>query len=106
MLRESLSLLHDIGGDAWVAETLELAALVQARAHPDQAARLLGTCRALTSASDGSPSVRAIREHIDRCRTEVAEALGPDAFAKAYDRGRDTPVERAVADVLAELTRR
>jgi predicted ATPase/class 3 adenylate cyclase len=103
VLLESLSLLRDIGGDAWVADALELAALVQADGDPRQAARLLGTCGALAGASDGSPSVRAIRDQIERCRAELSETLGPDAFAVEFDRGRETPVDLAVTDVLSRL---
>jgi hypothetical protein len=103
VLVESLSLLRDIGGDAWVSDALELAALVQADADPHQAARLLGACRALAGASDGSPSVRAVRVLIEQCRAEVSDALGPDGFAVEYGRGRETPADRAVADVLARL---
>ncbi len=103
VLAETLTLLRDIGGDAWVSEALELAALMQADADPRQAARLLGTCRALAGASDGSPSVRAVRELIERCRAAVSEALGPDAFAAEYERGRETPTDRAVTDALASV---
>lgn len=106
VLLESLSLLRDVGGHAWVADALELAALVQAEADPRQAARHLGTCWALAGASDGSPSVRAVRDQIERCRAEVSQALGPDTFAGEWARGREMSVDQAVPDALAQLTSR
>jgi len=106
VLLESLSLLRDIGGHAWVADALELAALVQAEAHPRQAARHLGTCRSLAGTSDGSPSVRTVRDQVERCRADVSRALGPDAFAAESDRGREMSVDHAVADALAQLASR
>jgi predicted ATPase/DNA-binding SARP family transcriptional activator len=106
ILLESLGLLRDIGGDAWVADTLELAALAYARTDPRHAARLLGTCRALAAMSDGSPSVRAIRDHVEQCRAGLSTALGPETFAAEHGRGRDTPVDQAVAAALAHLTDR
>ena len=106
VLLESLTLLRDIGGDAWVADTLELAALVQAGTDPRHAVRLLGTCGALTGATDRSPGVRAIRDHIAQCRAELSETLGPEDFAVEYGRGRATPVDQALAGALAHLTDR
>jgi tetratricopeptide (TPR) repeat protein len=106
VLLESLSLLRDVGGHAWVADALELVALVQAEARPRQAARHLGTCRALAGASDGSPSVRAVRGQIERCRTAVSQALGPDAFAAEWARGREMSVDQAIRGALAQLTSR
>lgn len=106
MLLESLSLLRDVGGHAWVADALELAALVQAATDPRQAARHLGTCRALAGASGGSPSVRAVRDQIERCRAEVSQALGPDAFAVEWARGREMSVDQAIPDALAQLSSR
>ena len=106
VLLESLGLLRDIGGHAWVADALELAALVQAEAHPRQAARHLGTCLALAGASDGSPSVRTVRDQVERCRADVSRALGPDVFAAETDRGRAMSVDHAVADALTQLASR
>jgi len=106
VLLESLRLLRDVGGHASVADALELVALVLAEADPRQAARYLGTCRALAGASDGSPSVRAVRDHIERCRAEVSQALGPDTFAVEWARGREMSVDQAVPDALAQLTTR
>ncbi len=106
VLLESLSVLRDIGGHAWVADALELAALLQAKADPRQAARHLGTCRALAGASDEAPSVRAVRDQIERCRAEVSQALGPDIFAVECARGQEMSIDEAIPDALAQLNQR
>ncbi|MFD7905799.1 BTAD domain-containing putative transcriptional regulator [Kitasatospora sp. NPDC059747] len=72
-----------------VALALEGLAGAQALAdRPDHAARLLGTAAAVRE-SLGAPLPRAERGDVDRISLRATEALGKDAFAAAFRRGRE-----------------
>jgi hypothetical protein len=104
LLRESLALLCDIGGRAWVADSVEMTALVLGsggRHRP--AARLLGAGEALRHASGESAAVRPIHGEVERHMDQAARALGPEDFAEEWRRGAEMPSEEAVVYALDEL---
>lgn len=104
-LSESLGLLSDIGGRSWVADSLELAALVAVdRGRPGPAARLLGAADRIRAAIGESGRVRLVRTEIDRARHQAAQALGSDAFAGETGRGEAMSPEAALAYALDQLS--
>ena len=105
-LSESLGLLSDIGGRAWVAESLELAALVAGgRGKPGPAARLFGAGdRIRGPIGDRDPVRGVVGGEIDRARLEAARALGSDAFAGEAGRGAAMSPEAALAYALEQIT--
>jgi predicted ATPase/class 3 adenylate cyclase len=103
-LAESLVLLRDLGGRAWTADSLELAAVVTlGRGRPGPAARLLGTAGCVRAALGETNRVRLVRAQIDRARAEAAEALGPEVFADETARGRALGPEAALVYALAQV---
>jgi predicted ATPase len=103
-LSESLGLLNDIGGRSWVADSLELAALVAVdRGRPGPAARLLGAAHRIRAAIGESGRVRLVRSEIDRARHEAVQALGSDAFAGETGRGEEMSPEAALAYALDQI---
>jgi non-specific serine/threonine protein kinase len=99
-LAESLTLLRDVGGVAWLADTLELVALLEGNRQPEAAVRLLGACDTLAG---GRPSIRAIRGHIEQHRTLVAGLFEPEPFALEWARGQKLSAHEAAAQALATL---
>jgi hypothetical protein len=101
-LVETLALLREVGGQAWVSDVLELGALVgQADGRTNEAAHLLGAADQL---SGERPTIRALRHKLTACRADVARQLGSEAFALA-SRGHECSVDSAIADALATLDR-
>jgi predicted ATPase/class 3 adenylate cyclase len=105
-LSESLGLLSDIGGRAWVVESLQLAALVAIdRGRPGPAARLLGAGDQIRGPiGDRDPVRGVVGAEIDRARQEAAKALGSDAFAGETGRGGAMSPEAALAYALDQIT--
>jgi tetratricopeptide (TPR) repeat protein len=68
--------------------TAGIAALTAARGDHVRAAELLGAARAIVGCFDASCY------EIDRTRAAVLDAIGPEAFAAALDRGKSTPRDR------------
>ncbi|MGH9035381.1 MAG: tetratricopeptide repeat protein [Acidimicrobiia bacterium] len=103
-LSESLALLSDIGGRSWVADSLELAALVAVqRGKPGPAARLLGAADRVRAPISAVDPVRLIRAEIDQARHEAARALGSEAFAGETSRGEVMSPEAALAYALDQV---
>lgn len=106
LLIEALAILRDVGGTAWLADALELTAVVQTGLNaPQQAARFLGVADRLTEVSGGRPNVRAIRSEIDHCRVEVAHALGAESFRLELAGGLAMSLRAAVDCAIDVLTR-
>ncbi|HEY3241029.1 MAG TPA: hypothetical protein VGL92_15785 [Acidimicrobiia bacterium] len=108
ILVELLGLLADLAAQRWVADALELAALVsegESRAEP--ASELLGAAEALREATgEGGGGVRVIAGAVLDARRRLAGALGGDRFAQHQARGRALSRERAIAEALVDLTGR
>ena len=84
-LRELIGHPRDLGAQAWVVETLEMAALLreaQGRPRPHPAARLLGACRALKEALGEAAQGRVLAGEVSACRRRLAESLGHRALAE------------------------
>jgi hypothetical protein len=103
-LQESLYLLRKIGGDAWVADALELAALAAGgRGRPSAAARFLGVCDTMRFSRTETGAARAIRQHVERYRREAIEILGSEKFEAEWARGGALGSAQAMSEALAEL---
>jgi tetratricopeptide (TPR) repeat protein len=104
-LRELLVLVRDLGTRRWLADALELTALVlEWRAEPGAAVEILGASDALREgAGEAGGGVRAVAEAVERGRARLVVALGPDAFAAHAARGRRLRAEVAFAQSLARL---
>jgi predicted ATPase/DNA-binding SARP family transcriptional activator/class 3 adenylate cyclase len=101
-LYELLGLLRELGSRRWMADALEMAALVRQAAGDDEgAARLLGACEAVRAAL-GEPAggLRLISEKVRECRTRVTEVLGAEGFAAREDEGRKMSLEEALSYAL------
>lgn len=78
LVRELLATLADLGTQRWVADGIELAALViEQGGQPQPAARLLGACGAIRSTL-GEPAggLRALAGSVKACRKRLATSLG------------------------------
>ena len=78
LVREVLALLAEIGSRRWVADAIELAALIlEQGGQPQPATRLFGACAALRS-SLGEPAggLRALGETVQASHQAVAAAMG------------------------------
>jgi predicted ATPase/class 3 adenylate cyclase len=83
LLREELALLRDTGGQAFLADALEMTSLVhEARGRDRQAARFLGAADGVRRASGESPDLRSISPGLDRCRTRLTDTLGDAVFTE------------------------
>jgi predicted ATPase/class 3 adenylate cyclase len=103
-LRESLALLRDTGSDAFLADSLEMLALVrEARGMHGPAARLLGAAEGIREALGESPDARPISAELQRCRSAVAGALGVASFDQEWEEGRKLSAGGAVAYAMEQL---
>jgi hypothetical protein len=98
--------VRDSGGQAWVADSLEMAGVVRgAQADRVSAVRLLAACEGLRHAlGEKTAGGRLIHAEVERCHRGAAEGLHPDRFAEEWVIGRAMPAEEAIAYALAELT--
>jgi predicted ATPase/DNA-binding SARP family transcriptional activator len=102
---ELLRLLRELGTRRWLADIVELAAVVLARRGlPVDAATALGTADGLRSAA-GEPlgGVRVSAEEVRRTVTAVEAALAPVELRRARAAGRAVAPEAAVVHLLATL---
>jgi predicted ATPase/class 3 adenylate cyclase len=103
-LRESLTLLRDTGGGAFLADSLEMAAVVrEARGAQRPAARLLGASQGVRETLGESSDVRAISTELDRCRSVVAQSLGAADFDREWAEGRKMSAVEAISYALEQL---
>ena len=105
LFREACGLFHGVGHPRGVAAGLERLALLAARQSSDEEAmRLSGVAARLREeAGLGRPSTldkpKSVSE-LEAALVEVRKRLGPEASEDFWDRGRRTPLDRAVAHVL------
>lgn len=104
-LRELLSLLQDLGAPAWVADALEMVALMrEAEGEAPSAARLLGASRAIEEAmGEQVPGIRVLSSEVDGCRRRLADVLGPVTFAEHEALGLKMSLGEAISYALEEL---
>jgi predicted ATPase len=105
IIAELLELLHHLGSRRWVADTLEMAALVlESRKDEEAAVEVLGASEALRAASgENCRGSRAVSAEIQRGRDRLIAALGPHRFADHKARGQKLAPEAVIAEVLARL---
>ena len=108
ILVELLGVVADLGGQRWVADALETAALVlEAEQDTGRAAAILGASDQLRKAAgEASGGVRVIAEEVRHSRDRLASALGPERFSQHELRGRALSREAAITLALAGLTAR
>jgi tetratricopeptide (TPR) repeat protein len=100
LYEESLALEQTIGSTFRTADSLEgLASLAARQGQWERAAWLFAAADALR-ARLGAPVQPGNRSEYDRSVDAVHRALGDDAFAAAWDKGRVLPVDAAVALAL------
>jgi predicted ATPase/class 3 adenylate cyclase len=103
-LRESLTLLRDTGGGAFLADSLEMAAVVrEARTAHVPAARLLGASQGVRDAAGEGSDVRPISPDLDRCGAAVSRSLGAADFERAWSEGRKLSAHEAISYALEQL---
>ncbi len=102
-LRESLEMLQESGGEAWLADSLELAALVGSEHHRGDPARLLGKSRALREASGETAHARLVQGELAGCERRVATALGTAAFSHEWRQGQELSPADALACAIRAL---
>ena len=100
LYREGLTLAARIGQNPAVADGLRrVAGLTGAAGQATRAARLFGAADALRTVM-GTSIPPAEREVYEREVDAARAALGEDAFAADWERGRALPLEDAVAEAL------
>ncbi|MDQ3943587.1 MAG: hypothetical protein M3357_00215, partial [Actinomycetota bacterium] len=97
-LNELLGVLRELGGPGWVAEALELTAIILAPEQPHAAATLLGCAMALRgSLREQGGALAVLTERLRACRAHIASVLGE---AGAAERER-TGAAMHTAEILA-----
>jgi tetratricopeptide (TPR) repeat protein len=105
-LVELLILLRDIQARRWMADALEIAAVVAFEDHAGEpSARLFGAATALRDAlGETLGGVRVVAAEVRRCRAEAEALLGPTRFAEQLAHGRTASTDTAIAEALAGLS--
>ena len=104
LVRELLAVLAEIGSRRWVADGVELAALIlEAGGQPQPSARLMGACAAIrTALGEPAGGLRALAATVQACRARLAGALG-DGCAEQETIGAAYTIEQAIAYALEWL---
>ena len=105
LVRELLALLAEIGSRRWVADGVELAALVlEHGGQPQPAIRLIGACASIRS-SLGEPAggLRALAGTVETCRERLVETLGADRFPDLERVGAGFSTDQAISYALEWL---
>jgi predicted ATPase/class 3 adenylate cyclase len=101
-LRESLALLRDTGAQAFLADSLEMTALLrEAAGSPVSAVRLLGATQRVRADGGESPDVRCISAELAACRSRLSDAVAD--FDREWARGERLSPSEAVAYALQQL---
>jgi tetratricopeptide (TPR) repeat protein len=102
VLTELLGLLRNLGFQRWVADALELTAIVVAATQPAQAVTMLGAARTpRESLGESTPVFMA--EAVEGCRQWAATALGNQRYSEHEQHGRSITVNDALAFALRAL---
>jgi tetratricopeptide (TPR) repeat protein len=102
LVRELLATLADLGTRRWVADAIELAAVILERdGKPQPAARLLGGCAAIRSSlAEPAGGLRALAGTVAACRDRLAELLGTEMMAEHQALGACLSIDRTIAYAL------
>jgi predicted ATPase/DNA-binding SARP family transcriptional activator len=105
VLEELLKVVRDQPGFRWVADALEMAALVlESRDESAAATEALASADALrVAAGETGGGVRVAGAEVQRARDRLPGLLGAERFAKHDARGRTRSPDAAIADALARL---
>ena len=104
LVRELLALLAEIGSRRWVADAIELAALIlEQGGQPQPATRLFGACAAIRSAL-GEPNggLRALGETVEASHARLGSAMG-ERFSEQKTAGASLSKDQALAYALEWL---
>jgi non-specific serine/threonine protein kinase len=94
--RETILEWQRLGHRAAVAHQLEsFAFIAQARDQPDRAARLLGAAEVLREVID-IPMTRFERQEYEQAVARLRDAMGEEAFDRAWAEGRELTMEAAI----------
>ena len=101
---ELIATLRQLGARRWVAETLEIAAIVFGEDQPDTAALALGTAERLRDAL-GEPAGPAflLGEALGAANDRIRDRLGAEGFAQQKSRGANLPVDEVLASLASRL---
>ena len=103
-LDELLGVLSQLGGPGWVAEALELTAIVLAPERPSAAATVLGSAMALRGSLREEGGVLVVlTERLHACRAQVATVLGEAGAANRERTGAAMHTVEVLAYARAEL---
>jgi predicted ATPase/DNA-binding XRE family transcriptional regulator len=104
LLRQSLVLAQTVGDRKIIAYMLDdLGRVAWDQARPERAARLCGAAAALRDA-EATTIMPQQQSTYDHFLAELRQALGEDAFAVAWERGRVMSLEEAIAYALQDAT--
>src|SRR5262249_29868054 len=100
-LSESLSIQREIGHPKGIAESLEaFARLMAGQRRPERAGQLWGA-EERPREEIGAPLPPNEREEYDRSVASARQALGEEAFSRAWAEGRATTLEQAIELALS-----
>lgn len=103
-LNELLGVLRELGGPGWVAEALELTAIILAPEQPHAAATLLGCAMALRgSLREQGGALAVLTERLRACRTHIASVLGEAGVAERERTGAAMHTAEILAYARTEL---
>jgi non-specific serine/threonine protein kinase len=105
LVRELLAALAELGSRRWVADAIELAAVILERdVQPQPAARLFGACAAIRS-SLGEPAggLRALAGTVAACREQLIGVMGVEPLAEQEGLGAGFSIDRAISYALEWL---
>ncbi len=107
ILRELLVLLRELGARRWVAEALELTALVIGASDPAAAALALGAAEAVRTAL-GEPANPGgiLARRIEDCRRRIVENRSAEDLEGALRRGGAMAIDDAIGSALDRLSLR
>jgi hypothetical protein len=101
---ELVETLRQLGARRWVAEALELAAIVFGEDQPDTGAIALGAAGELRRAlAEPAGPAFLLGEALDTAIGGISDRLGTEAFAQEKARGASLPVDEALALVAIRL---
>ena len=104
VLDELLGVLRDLGTRMWVAETLELTAIVLAPRRPEAAATLLRSAISLRGAMREESGVLVVlTERLAACRAEVGASLGTAPASEHEHNGAAMHPAEVLAYARAQL---
>jgi tetratricopeptide (TPR) repeat protein len=97
---ESLALARRANDQVGTANSVHGLAILAAQTDPEQGARLIGVLDAL-NVTMGGEVMPSDRPEYEAAIAAATAALGPEAYAVAYESGRNRPLDEAITEALA-----